>query len=256
MHLLYLDESGGVAEVDQKYYVLGGISVHERKPYFLSKTVDELQKDLFPSATEPIEFHGSVIKNGGAEPWKSMKRQERTSALERAYDILLHEDVSLFAVAMHKASFPGKDPVERTCEEMSGHFDAYLARLENEDPKGGKERGLMIFDQCNHQATLHALLAKYRATGASWGKVRHLSEIPMFTDSKLTRMLQFADLVAYAVFRRYEHSDAQFLDRIIPKFDQSGGKLHGLVHMIADRDNCYCPACVTRRTSQAHTTAQ
>src|SRR5882724_12735572 len=55
MYLLYLDESGGPTEIDQDYYVLGGISVHERKPYFMSKELDDLQEKWFPAATDPVE---------------------------------------------------------------------------------------------------------------------------------------------------------------------------------------------------------
>lgn len=105
----------------------------------------------------------------------------------------------------------------------------------------------MIFDQTGHAKTLHSLMAKYRSSGAAWGKVKHLAEIPMFTDSKLTRMLQWADFVAYAVFRRYQHADSSFLDRIVGKFSQSGGVLHGLVHLTANYQECYCPACASRR---------
>jgi hypothetical protein len=254
MYLLYLDESGGASEADQSYYVLGGISVFERKPYFIGKSLDDLQSDLFPGSPDSIEFHSSAIRNKKGAPWESMSRKERMKVLESVYGLLASENVSLFAVAIHKPSFPSDNPVQRTCEEMAGHFDAYLARLEVEGEE--KPRGLMIFDQCNHQPTLHALLAKYRTTGASWGRVKHLAEIPMFTDSKLTRMLQLADFVAYAVFRRYEHGDTQFLDRIISKFDQSGGRLHGLVHLIARHEECFCPACVTRRTAQARSVGQ
>ena len=106
----------------------------------------------------------------------------------------------------------------------------------------------MIFDQTANQKSLHSYIAQFRVAGASWGQVKHLAEIPMFTDSKLTRMLQWADFVAYAVFRRYQHSDAAFFDRIIGKFQHSaGGTLHGLVHLIANYRECYCPACATRR---------
>ena len=257
LYLLYLDESGGAAEVDQQYYVLGGIAAFERKPYFIGKDLDEIQTELFPNSQEPIEFHSSAIRNGNGEPWESMTRIQRTNVLNRVYDLLagLPDNVSLFSVAMHKPSFPSDDPIQKTCEEMAGHFDAYLSRLETAEPKAEKQRGLMIFDQCNHQATLHGLLAEYRTTGASWGRVKHLAEIPMFTDSKLTRMLQLADFVAYATFRRYQHGDSQFLDRIIRKFDQSGGRLHGLVHMIARHDECFCPSCVTRRTSSSRAAA-
>jgi len=250
MYLLYVDESGGVTEVDQDYYVLGGISVHEKKPYFLSKELDELQQAWFPSTTDPIEFHTSHIRNGKGEPWESMTKQNRLKLLNEMGEKLASssDTVSLFAVAMHKVSFPHRDPIQWTCEELAGHFDAFLTRLETRE-NASKERGLMIFDQTAHQKTLHSLVAEYRKTGASWGRVKHLAEVPMFTDSKLTRMLQWADFVAYSVFRRYQHSDSALLDKIIGKFSHSGGVLHGLVHLIANYQECYCPACVTRRTS-------
>jgi hypothetical protein len=248
--MLYLDESGGVTETDQSYYVLGGVSVHERKPFFLSKDLDDLQKRWFPASTDPIEFHASHVRNGKGEPWQSMSKQDRLKLLNEMAEILTataDTTVSLFAVALHKASHPHQDPISRTCEEIAGHFDATLTRIETEHHT--KERGLMIFDQTAHQKTLHSLVAEYRSTGASWGgKVKHLAEIPMFTDSKLTRMLQWADFVAYSVFRRYEHSDSALLDRIIGKFAQSSGVLHGLVHLFAYQE-CYCPACVTRRSA-------
>jgi hypothetical protein len=249
MHLLYLDESGGAKEKDQNFYVLGGVSAFERRPYFITEEMNDLQKRIFPNATDPIEFHSSAIRNGNGPPWDSMPRKDRLAVLNSVYELLaqMTEKVELFAVAFDKRCFPSDDPVQRTCEEISGHFDALLARLETDDPKHGKQMGLMIFDECNHRATLHALMAQYRSTGASWGKVRHLAEIPMFTDSRLTRMLQIADFVAYAVFRRYEHGDSQFLDKIIHRFDQSGGILHGLAHLCTNRQTCFCPACASRR---------
>lgn len=248
MYLLYLDESGGVTETDQDYYVLGGISAFERQPFFLCKELDELQARISPTVTEPIEFHASHIRNGKGEPWESMSKGDRLSLLNAIADILsrTQDNVSLFAVAMHKASFPRRDPIQRTCEEIAGHFDAFLTRLETREG-AEKQRGLMVFDQSNHEKTLHSLVAQFRTTGASWGKLKHLAEIPMFTDSKLTRMLQLADFVAYSVFRRYQHYDSALLDRIIAKFNSADGVLHGLVHMVADHEKCFCPACATRR---------
>lgn len=94
---------------------------------------------------------------------------------------------------------------------------------------------------------LQALLTQYRTTGASFGKVRHLAEVPLFTDSKITRMLQLADFVAYAIYRRYESSDAQFFDIILPRFTESAGKLHGLVHLTARFRECFCQPCFSHR---------
>jgi hypothetical protein len=178
-----------------------------------------------------------------------MSKPDRLKLMNEMCQILANsaDTISLFAVAMHKPSFLSQDPVHRTCEEIAGHFDAMLTGLEMRQG-AEKERGLMIFDQTAHQKTLHSYISQFRSTGATWGKVKHLAEIPMFTDSKLTRMLQWADFVAYAVFRRYEHADTSFFDRIVSKFHHSSnGILHGLVHLVSNYQECYCPACSTRR---------
>jgi hypothetical protein len=47
-----------------------------------------------------------------------------------------------------------------------------------------------------------------------------------------------ADLVAYAVFRRYERGDTRLLDKIISKFDTDGGVIHGLVHIAPSSGTC------------------
>lgn len=244
MHLLYVDESG--ASTNSKYYVLAGVAAFERRPFFLTQEMDRLQHDFFPTATDPIEFHASEIRNANGEPWNSMNQANRLKIMGQVYGILNSHDVVLFAVAMHKDSFPKSDPIQKTCEELAGHFDAYLANVE-QTTDFGKQRGLMIFDESKHEKTVQALLKEYRTTGASFGKIKHLAEVPLFTDSKITRLLQLADFVAYAVYRRYESSDSSFLDPILKKFSQSGGKLHGLIHLVSAYQDCYCPACMSRR---------
>jgi len=253
MHMLYVDESGGDDHSSaDRHFVLGGISAFERTPYHLSADVEEIQKEFFPSVTDPIEFRASAIWNGNGEPWNSMARPERMKIMRAIYRLLARSSkgVVLFGIAMHKPDFPRVSPIQRTCEEMAGHFDAYLQALEIEQDK---QRGLMIFDQSRHEKTVQALLRQYRTTGASFGVVRHMAEVPLFTDSKITRMLQLADFVAYAIYRRYESSDAQFFDMILPRFSEAGGVLHGLKHLNTDFQDCYCPGCLTRRQNRPAT---
>lgn len=50
----------------------------------------------------------------------------------------------------------------------------------------------------------------------------------MFLDSKASRLIQLADLVAFALFRAYEANDPMFYDVIRHCFDGEGGVEHGL----------------------------
>ncbi len=252
MHLLYIDESGGDdPNSSDAHFVLGGICAFERVPYHISREVDEIQQRRFPGITTPIEFRASAIWNGNGAPWDSMSRADRKSLMLEIYKLIAKEQkgVELFGVALSKHDLPRASPIQITCEEMAGHFDAYLQSLEAEGEE--KQRGLMIFDQSRHEKTVQALMTEYRTTGASFGRVRRLAEVPLFTDSKITRMLQLADFVAYAVYRRFESSDAQFFDIILPGFVESGGVIHGLIHLNANKRECYCPGCLTRRNAAA-----
>lgn len=55
-----------------------------------------------------------------------------------------------------------------------------------------------------------------------------MAEVPAFIDSEAARLIQLADLIAYALFRHYEKEDSQFFDLIERKFDYFGGVQHGL----------------------------
>ena len=83
--------------------------------------------------------------------------------------------------------------------------------------------------------------------GGRWGHFRNLAEVPLFVDSKASRGIQLADLVAWATWRKYEIQDGRFFDQLIPKFDADGGVIHGLVHYARRNEPCYCPACHSRR---------
>ena len=50
----------------------------------------------------------------------------------------------------------------------------------------------------------------------------------MFVDSKASRLIQLADLIAYALFRHFEHGDSKYYQVIAHRFDAEGGVVHGL----------------------------
>ena len=71
-------------------------------------------------------------------------------------------------------------------------------------------------------------------------------DVPFFVDSKATRGIQYADLVAYALWRKFERGDTEFFDVIANWFDSEGGVMHGLHHYRNRNDLCDCPSCVSR----------
>lgn len=242
MYLLYADESGNPDSTDDQYFVLGGIAMYETRVYWLNEAVDKLEAQFFPP-TIHVEFHAQPILSHKEEPWHSMPSKIRAQIFDGLCSTIAGNDVVLFGVALERATT--KEPVARAFEELCNRFDLFLKRLH---ARGNTQRGLVIFDESRYESRLQTLLGEFRSTGTRFGKkLANFADIPLFADSKSTRLLQLADVVAYSIFRRYERSDTRLMDRIISKFDSEDNIMHGLVHLTANRAVCTCPACLTRR---------
>jgi Protein of unknown function (DUF3800) len=127
---------------------------------------------------------------------------------------------------------------------MCNRFNLFLSRIN--DRRDDNQRGLIVMDESKHEKPLQMLARKFRIDGARWGHFRNLAEVPLFVDSRASRMIQLADLIAWATFRKYEFSDGRFFDPVIRLFDADGGVLHGLVHHRNRGEDCFCPACFSR----------
>lgn len=252
MYLLYLDASGTPDSTNEQHFVLGGVAVFERRIYWLTQRLNEIESAYFPDRLEPLEFHASVIRARREDPWKSMLRTEREQMMDEVYSAIAEENypgLVSFAAAIHKPSLrTGEEALSRAFEEVCRRFDLFLnrRRLDEEDTP---QRGLVIMDACRvaEKEQLRALWTEYIVGGTRWGRFRNLTDVPFFADSHATRMLQLADFCSYAVYRRYESGDTSYLDKILDRFDQTGGTIHGLLHFTADYRNCWCPACSSRR---------
>jgi hypothetical protein len=155
--------------------------------------------------------------------------------------------VRLFGIAVNKAHVAPRDPVEYAFEEICSRFNLFLRRTNNRDAKSGQsQRGLVIMDEMRQEQPLQALARHFRVNGTRWGALRNMAEVPLFVDSKASRLVQLADLVAYAIWRKYQFQDGRFFDPIIPYFDAEGGVLHGMLHAKPKTPQCFCPACMSR----------
>lgn len=251
MYLLYVDDSGSAANQNEEYLVLGGVSVFERSVYHLTRALDDLAASYNASDPSRVEFHASEIYRGKLPPWDAIrKREERCQVLKNVLEVLADDRYGnyAFAVAVHKRSYTGRDPVELAFEEICNRFDMQLMRENQSRDKKDRQRGLIIFDQSAHETALQRLARDFRDVGTRWGVTKNIADVPLFVDSRSSRLIQLADHVAYSVFRFYEHDDNSYLRPILPKFHADpGGTIHGLVHRQTINQNCMCPACMSRR---------
>ena len=226
MYLLYADESGSVGDPRQEYFVLAGFCVFERQGYWIAQELDQIAARFNPAEPSDVELHGNPM-NTGKGVFRRFPKVDRVQAIADALTILVksHPSNRLFASVVRKASVSPADPVEFAFEQVSSRFDYYLTRLHT---AGDTQRGMILFDKSTYETTLQSLATDFRTIGHQWGILRNFSEVPVFMDSRASRLIQLADLVAYAVFRNYESGDNSFFNIIKNRFDSEGGITHGL----------------------------
>lgn len=246
MHLLYLDDAGSAANRNEDYFVLGGVAVYEAQTDWFTQELNRLASSIDSSDPLSVEFHASEIFGRRKDPWRAFSREEAMGIIKGVLGVLRrsYESARIFACAVHKASYPDTDPVELAFEDICSRFNLYLRRNSHE---GDRQRGILILDESAHETTLQKMAQDFRELGTRWGNIQHLAEIPLFVNSKACRLIQLADHVAYAVFRRYNAGDTNYFDIVAGRFDSEGGIIHGLAHKQTNSPDCTCPACMSRR---------
>lgn len=90
----------------------------------------------------------------------------------------------------------------------------------------------MLFDKSNMEGWAQNKARQFKYEGHSWGKLNNFAEVPVFLDSKASRLIQLADLVAFAIFRKYEYGDDLYFDVIKDCFYSEGAVTHGFVEKV------------------------
>jgi len=252
MYLLYLDDAGSPSNPTEEYFVLGGICVYEAQVEWFGRELDKLAAP-YDQNPEDVEFHASTIFSRRQHPWKSLGVDDARGVLKSVLRVAAssYDTARLFACAIHKPSFPNDDPVELAFEDLCQRFDYFLKRLRHQ---GEQQRGMIILDKSTRETSLQRLSREFRKNGTRWGALTGIADTPFFVDSRSSRLVQLADHVAYATFRRYNSGDAQYLDIVAGRFDEADGVIHGLSHKIGGTSICTCPGCLSRRLCRANTT--
>lgn len=275
MYLLFVDESG--THGGSPAFVLGGVAVHEDDAQRLQQQLDELViKHLgrVPPNLDEYELHAGEMRNAKKPPpttnqgprvstWAAVPRVVRLALLKDAYELLANYrpvdprlPLVLFGVVIDVKFHTGERQIDRerfAYEVLLNKFDLMLktVRVERAMPN----RGLVIHDRrVVAERDIQGWTAQWRAAAGDIGQLRNLADVPLFADSRATRLLQLADLVSYALYRRYSPgvTDFSYFNTVWPGFHTENGTVHGCVHYSPSygQGTCVCEACQARLGSE------
>lgn len=165
----------------------------------------------------------------GKGPWRNIPREDRRQAMLDALTLLqnAHVSLNLFGVAVDTNLY-AFDGIADAFEHLATAFDRWLVRNHR---NGQSQRGLMLFDKHKSEEAIQKLARDFKDIGHRWGVLRNMADVPVFLDSRASRLIQAADLVAFAMKRHYQNSDSQFFDVIKNRFYREGRQTVGLTHL-------------------------
>lgn len=273
LYLLFVDESG--THGGDHPFVLGGMAIHEDDTLRLQRELDQLvinHLGTVPLNLDEFEIHAAEMRNAKKNQmitqkssiWADYPRRLRLELLNDSYDLICSFRPTnaslphaLFGVVVDHHFRPNWKGMERerfAYEVLLNKFDVMLKRRRVKDNL--PNRGLVIHDRrvvAEHD--IQQWTSEWRVAAGTVGKVRNLADVPLFTDSRATRLLQIADLVSYALYRRYNSTtaDSAYLDRIWPRFDDDNGVVHGCVHYTPSYGSgmCECIPCHDRLIAES-----
>lgn len=223
----------------------------ERKRAVRKLRVRELHK---LQGKKPLKSYRQTKKNyEKTDDYTHLTHQERTNFLrEIAACVSGWGFARLFAEAIDKAYFesrPGKETVDKQAfEQVVSRFDQYLENTDKHKPH--KNYGLLIHDNNQTVEKKHTeLMKEFHNKGTRWTRINRIIETPLFVDSRLTSMVQIADLCAYSLRRYLENGENTLFDFVFRRADRRGDITVGVRHYA---ENCDCKICDAHKAKSAN----
>jgi len=237
VYLLYLDESGHAYDARTKFFVLAGFCIFERQTHWLESHIDPIAERFSTTDPRGIEFHGAPMR-AGKEEWQGIKPADRVQAVVDILSLLADRQLKLkvFASVIEKSTMAADEIVQRSFENVASEFDKYLTSLYLAK-NSNAQRGLVIVDKTSYEEQLQALSRVFKHEGHTNGKLRNFAEVPLFLDSKASRLIQMADLIAYWIFRYFESGDDRGYRLIEPYIHGRKGCRTGLITSLSAETN-------------------
>ena len=176
------------------------------------------------------------------EPYIHLSLEERKEFVRRAASLVgSWGEARLFAECIDKlhfdAALAGRPVQEQAFEQVVSRFEQYLENAQ-------RGHGILIHDNNESVARRHTeLMNRFLKAGTLWTNIERVIETPFFVDSKLSDMVQLADLAAYALRRYLENGEEELLARVFQRADRIGNKTVGVRHFT--RQGCACAICAS-----------
>lgn len=275
MYLLFADESG--THGSSHSFIVGGIAVHEHDAQNLQRTLDRVVAPYAVAArlsSEDLELHAAEIRNAkppatssrarSVSPWSLVPRKDRLACLDEAYQAIANFQpydssfpVALFGVVIDLSFHTSWSTIEReryAYEVMLNKFDVMLKRLRRSG--NNANRGLVIHDRrVVAERDIQEWTREWQKAAGTVGQLRNMADVPLFADSRASRLLQAADLVSYALYRHYDpdRRNADYIEDLWDKFDSVDGVMHGCVNYTPSfgAGSCKCRPCEGRLLVEA-----
>jgi hypothetical protein len=233
MYLSYLDESGSPGDRNTPFFVLGGFSVFERQTHWIEKALEEIADRYQQRIGQYLELHAAPMRSG-KDGWEKVTMSDRLQAASDVLRVAQNQPVKLFACVIEQNQFVSTAEILPYCYEViAAKFDDFLAY--SYQRRNDPQRGMFVLDRKHAQAEkdMQILHQTFKTVGHSNGRLRNFAEVPLFADSKSTRLIQLADSVAYWIFRRYSARDDWGWRMIHDRFANLGNSRTGLHEVLA-----------------------
>ena len=240
MYILYLDESGTHSAAS--YFVLAGLAVPEVEIEGFTQDLDNLQQEHFPLETEPVFFHARTLRIPDTvslpPPFDQTSQSQRREIKERVYETLRNRPAVLFGCAIEKqyAQERGQQPYEWAFEHLILRFDLFLNRINQTAAAENREeqRGIVVLAESNYENTIARLAGDMRQELRASNRYSSIVDIPFFAPARDSRMLQYADFCANAIYGCYDRGLTGDFDKIASKFARDENAVYGLRHLSND----------------------
>jgi len=202
------------------------------------------------------------LQKKGGKPYKQTKKnyketenyihltynERKALVIEMAKTIASWNYARLFAECIDKVAYdPSRSSTsisEQAFEQVTTRFEYCLLNYSN--AMNSKQYGVLIHDNNETVAKKHTELMKaFHERGTLWKNIDHIIETPLFVDSKLTSMIQLADLCAYSIRRYLENKETELFDLVFERVDINNGRRVGIRHFPGS--GCTCRICQSHK---------